>query len=81
MAIISSSLADMAGSCGGFCVFEPADLEIKALGNFVIFCEGACFPGSFGASGILPFPRKRFIYLLDDIRIHFQFFGRLIFFA
>jgi hypothetical protein len=30
-------------------------LEINALGKFVIFCAGgACFPGSFGASGIFP---------------------------
>ena len=72
MAIINSSLADIAGSCGGFCVFEPADFEIKALGNFVNFCADGCFPGSFGASGILPCPKKRFINLLDDIRTHFQ---------
>ena len=47
----------MAGSCGGFCDFEPADFEINAFGKFVIFCGGgACFPGSFGAWGILPPP-------------------------
>ena len=66
IAIINSSLADMAGSWGGFCVFEPADLDINAFGKFVIFCAGgACFPGSLGASGIFPAPRWLKVILIQ----------------